>query len=438
MGHDHADDDGGLLTVAAHRDAVLALVAPLPEVEVDVARASGHVLAADVVARTDLPTWDNSAMDGWAVRRADVVGATPETPVTLRVLADLPAGSDAEPQVTTGTAARIMTGAPLPPGADAVVPVEHTDGFAGHGGGSAALTPGPAHDPRALRETVRIDRAPAPAAHIRRAGEDVRAGDLVLRSGTLLGPARVAAAASAGAATVRVHRRPRVVVVPTGSELVPPGTPLRRGQVADSNSLLLVAAAEAAGCDAVRVPAVPDDPEGLRTVLAEQEATADLVVTTGGVSVGAYDVVKAALTGWGDVRFVRVAMQPGKPQGLGRLPGGTPVLCLPGNPVSAHVSFEVFVRPALLRLRGVERLDRPTMRAEVVDGWRTAPGRAQYMPVALDRGDDGVLRARRAVAGGSGSHLVAGLAQSDGLAFVAADVAQVDPGDVLPVFRTGG
>ncbi|EYR62420.1 molybdopterin molybdenumtransferase, partial [Actinotalea ferrariae CF5-4] len=243
---------------------------------------------------------------------------------------------------------------------------------------------------------------------------------------------------SAGAGTVRVHRRPRVVVVPTGSELVPPGEPLRRGQVADSNSLLLVAAAEAAGCDAVRVPAVPDDPDRLRAVLADLEADADLVVTTGGVSVGAYDVVKAALTGWGDVRFVRVAMQPGKPQGLGRLPGGTPVLCLPGNPVSAHVSFEVFVRPALLRLRGVERLDRPTMRAEVSDGWRTPPGRAQYMPVALVRGDDGVLRVGRAVSGGSGSHLVAGLAQSDGLAFVDADVDEVRPGDVLPVFRTGG
>jgi molybdopterin molybdotransferase len=444
MGHDHADDDAALLTVAAHREAVLALVAPLPAVEVDVARAAGHVLADDVVARTDLPAWDNSAMDGWAVRRDDVVGATPEAPVTLRVLADLPAGSDAEPRVTPGAAARIMTGAPLPPGADAVVPVEHTDGFTGRAEdvedseGSQGSDARDGRDLRGLRATVRIDREPAPAAHIRRAGEDVRAGDVVLRAGTLLGPARVAAAASAGAGSVRVHRRPRVVVVPTGSELVAPGTPLRRGQVADSNSLLLLAAAEAAGCDAVRVPPVPDDPERLRAVLAEQERTADLVVTTGGVSVGAYDVVKAALTGWGDVRFVRVAMQPGKPQGLGRLPGGTPVLCLPGNPVSAHVSFEVFVRPVLLRLRGVERLDRPTMRAEVADGWRTPPGRAQLMPVALDRGDDGVLRARRAVAGGSGSHLVAGLARSDGLALVEADVTEVRPGDVLPVFRTGG
>ncbi|MBC7290681.1 MAG: molybdopterin molybdotransferase MoeA [Actinotalea sp.] len=435
MAHDqHATDGGRLLAVAEHRDAVLALVAPLRAVDIEVAHAAGHVLAADVVAPTDLPAWDNSAMDGWAVRRDDVLGATPDHPVTLRVLADLPAGSDAEPQVTPGTAARIMTGAPVPPGADAVVPVEHTDGFADpsehvaeHGDRS-----------RTLRDTVRIDREPAPGAHIRRAGEDVHAGDVVLRAGTLLGPARVAAAASAGAAAVRVHRRPRVVVVPTGSELVPPGQTLRRGQVADSNSLLLLAAAEAAGCEARRTPAVPDDPARLRAVLTEQEAWADLVVTTGGVSVGAYDVVKAALTGWGDVRFVRVAMQPGKPQGLGRLPGGTPVLSLPGNPVSAHVSFEAFVRPALLRLRGVERLDRPTMRATVVDGWRTPAGRAQYMPVALERDDDGVLRARRAVAGGSGSHLVAGLAQSDGLALVDRDVAEVHPGDVLPVFRTGG
>ncbi|EYR61858.1 molybdopterin biosynthesis protein MoeA, partial [Actinotalea ferrariae CF5-4] len=172
--HGHAAD-GDLLTVAAHREAVLALVAPLPPVDVEVARAAGHVLADDVVAPTDLPAWDNSAMDGWAVRRDDVVGASPEAPVTLEVLADLPAGSDAEPQVVPGTAARIMTGAPLPPGADAVVPVEHTDGFGDRG----------------LRETVRVDHEPAPAAHIRRAGEDVRAGDVVLRAGTLLGPARV-------------------------------------------------------------------------------------------------------------------------------------------------------------------------------------------------------------------------------------------------------
>jgi molybdopterin molybdotransferase len=400
-------------TVAEHRAAALALAEPLPAVVVPTAEADGLVLAEPVHADGPVPRWDNSAMDGYAVRLDDVAAATPDAPVLLRVVGDLAAGTAEQPEVRPGTAVRIMTGAPVPPGAEAVVPVEHTDR------GTV---------------TVRVDRSPVPGAHIRRAGEDVHDGDLVLTAGTLLGPRQVAAAASVGAGTVVVHRRPRVVVLSTGSELVPAGTPLLHGQIPDSNSLLLAAAARAAGCDVVRVGAVPDDAAALRAELAVHDGTADVVVTSGGVSVGAYDVVKEVLAGSG-VEFVAVAMQPGKPQGLGRLAGGTPILCLPGNPVSAHVSFEVFVRPVLQRLRGLTRTERPTMTATVTDGWRTPPGRAQYMPVVLERAD-GRLLARRAVPGGSGSHLVAGLARADGLAVVDADLEQVQAGQTVRVMRT--
>lgn len=400
-------------TVAEHRAAALALAAPLEAVELPIAAAAGHVLARDVLADGPLPPWDNSAMDGYAVRAVDVAGAVAADPVRLRVVADLAAGSAATPVVGPGEAARIMTGAPMPPGADSVVPVEQTDGGTG---------------------VVVVREAARPGAHVRRAGDDARTGDVVVAAGALLSERRVGAVAAAGAGTVAVHRRPRVLVLATGSELVAPGEPRARGQIPDSNSFLLAAAVAAAVCDVVRVPPVPDDAGRLRDVLAEHGPDVDAVVTAGGVSVGAYDVVKEALTGWGDVEFVAVAMQPGKPQGLGRLPGGTPVYCLPGNPVSVFVSFEVLVRPALLRMRGLASLDRPTLRAVAEDGWRTPPDRAQYMPVAL-REEGGSWWARRAVPGGSGSHLAAGLAAADGLAVVPADTPEVRSGDPLTVMR---
>ena len=393
-------------TLLEHRAAALALAAALPVVDVPLEEADGLVLAEDLVTDERLPRWDNSAMDGYAVRQADVA----DLPVALRVVADLPAGSADEPVVTAGTAARIMTGAPVPAGADTIVPVELTDA------GTA---------------TVHVREAPAAGVHVRRAGEDAVPGDVVVAAGTLLGPAAIAAVASLGRATVRVHRRPRVGVVSTGDELVAPGTPLRRGQLPDSNSWLLASAVREAGGVPVRIGPVPDDVDALRAVLADLDGTVDAIVTSGGVSVGAYDVVKAALADDPGVEFVAVAVQPGKPQGLGRLPGGTPIFTLPGNPVSSFASFEMFVRPALLRLRGLADVERPTVEAVVDDGWTTPPGRAQLMPVRWVGPD----RVARATARGSGSHLVARLALAEGLAVIPAEIDHVAAGDHVTVLK---
>ncbi|HEY8719155.1 gephyrin-like molybdotransferase Glp [Pengzhenrongella sp.] len=400
-------------TIEEHLAAALALAQPLATHEVSLDEALGLVLAQDITSSTALPRFDNSAMDGYAVRAADVAAASAATPVTLTVLADLAAGSAEEPEVWPGTTARIMTGAPLPPGADAVVPVEHTD---------AGL------------DEVLIERPAAPGTHVRRAGEDAQPGDLVLAAGTELGPQQIAAAASVGVATLLVHRRPRVAVLSTGSELVPPGEPLRRGQIPDSNSYLLAAAVLAAGGDPVRIGAVPDDAAALRRALESQQGRVDAIVTSGGVSMGAYDVVKEVLAAEPGMAFVQVAMQPGKPQGLGTLADGTPVFALPGNPVSAFVSFEVFVRPVLRRMRGLSDLGRFELTGIVVDGWRPPPHRTQYMPVTLELGEDGWL-VRRAARGGSGSHLVAGLAAAQGLVVIPVGAPDVQPGDRVRVLR---
>ncbi len=421
-----------------HRAAALALASPLPVVAVGLADARGCVLAEDVVADAPLPAWANSAMDGYAVRARDVAGASADAPVRLRVVADLPAGSAAEPFVEAGTAARIMTGAPMPPGADCVVPVEATD---------------------AGMESVAVRDAAVVGRHVRPAGDDAAPGDLILAAGALVGPGQIAALAGVGRATVPVRRRPRIAVISTGDELAAPGEPLSRGRIHDSNSWLLAAAVQAAGAEPVRLGPVADSVDALLGLLAGLDGQVDGIVTSGGVSAGAYDVVKAALTG---VEFLPVAVQPGKPQGLGRLPGGTPIWTLPGNPVSTFASFEMFVRPAIQRMRGLDEVERPRIAAVAAEGWRTPPDRAQLMPIRLRRAapasatdTDESTQARvastgasamaptggpapvwRASSGGSGSHLVARLALADGLAIVPADVAEVHAGDPLEVFLT--
>ncbi len=416
--HDHGDGAHGpdTVSVAEHQGRILNSVAALPPLAVPLPSAQARVLAADVVARVDVPGFENSAMDGYAVRRADTTNATRQAPVALRVVADLPAGTALDPPLRAGEAARIMTGAPLPRDADCIVPVEDTDGGTG---------------------TVLVYRAPGAAAHIRRAGADVRTGETVLPAGRILGARDLAAAAAVGAFELLVHPAPRVGVLSTGSELRAAGKPLERGQIHDSNSVLLAAAVAECGGVPVQLGSVPDDEDALRAVFDQHAASVDAFITSGGVSVGAYDVVKAVLAPLG-VWFGPVRMQPGKPQGFGRWPGrdgaaGTPIFALPGNPVSVFVSFEEFVRPALLTLQGREDVHREVMRGVAAEGWRSPAGRAQYMPVVAERQPDGRLGLRPASSGGSGSYLVAGLAGANALAVVPEAVTEVRAGDLLDV-----
>lgn len=404
------------ISVVEHRRRILETIAPLAPRPVAVAEALGLTLADDIVALVDVPGFDNSAMDGYAVRHADVLDADEANPVRLRVVADLPAGSASNPRIGPGEAARIMTGAPIPDDADCIVPVEHTDRG---------------------EPVVSIGRAPSPSAHIRPSGSDVRRGDPVLGAGRTLRARDLAAAAAVGVARVSAHPAPRVAVLSTGSELRAPGEPLARGQIHDSNSLLLAAAVAETGCVPIRIGAVPDDEDSLREVLAACAPDVDAVITSGGVSVGAYDVVKAVLAPLG-VWFGPVRMQPGKPQGFGRWLDGTPIFALPGNPVSVAVSFEAFVRPALLRMRGRGDLERPSIRARATEGWRSPGGRMQYMPVTVETDARGGHLVRRATEGGSGSYLVASLARADGFALVPEDAVEVREGDELRVILLGG
>jgi molybdopterin molybdotransferase len=374
--------------------------------------ARGCVLAEDVTAPWPLPPFDNSAMDGYAVRVDDVKAASDGKPVVLRVVDDVPAGYRASVPVTEGTAIRIMTGAPMPEGAEAVIPVEWTD---------------------AGMPEVRIMRDVAHGAHVRSRGDDVSLGDVVATSGTVLGPREIALLAAVGRGRVSVHPAPRVVVLSTGSELVEPGTPLQPGLITDSNGYTIAAAIQEAGAIAYRVGPVMDDAPTLLSTLEDQLVRADMIVTTGGVSAGAYDTVKAVLSRLGTVEFTKVAMQPGMPQGHGFLgPEQTPIFTLPGNPVSAYVSFEVFVRPVLRRMLGHQRIYRPVVRAVLTETLMSPQGKRQFA-----RGHLSVEEGRYVVrpAGGQGSHMLGAMAQANCLVVVPEDVTEVKPGTALAVLR---
>lgn len=403
-------------TVEEQLALVLAEVATLPSERVATAAAAGRTTAAPVRAGVDIPVFENSAMDGFAVRFADVRAATDAAPSRLRVVADLPAGTAFDPDLGPGEAARIMTGSPVPTAADTVVPFEHTEGGLDD----------------SLDEIAVLVPPPAPGAHVRRRASDLSAGDVVIDAGVLLGPLQIAAAAAAGVGELEVTRVPRVAVISTGDELVAPGLPLRRGQIPESNSILLAGLAAAAGADVVLRASVDDTDASLLAVLRDaQGAGADVVITSGGVSAGAYEVVKNALSG--DIAFPKVAMQPGKPQGFGRLAAGPLLFALPGNPVSSAVSFEVFVRPALMRMLGRAALHRDVIRLPATTGWRTPPGRRQYLPASIDRSDATGWRVGPATAGGSGSHLAGGLARAEAYAVVPAEVEEVREGDLVDV-----
>ncbi|MFG3059055.1 gephyrin-like molybdotransferase Glp [Streptomyces sp. NPDC048231] len=427
-----------LWSVDDHLEDILARIRPLEPIELQLLDAQGCVLVDDVTVPVSLPPFDNSSMDGYAVRVADVAGASEEFPAVLTVVGDVAAGSAGAMRVGPGEAARIMTGAPLPPGAEAVVPVEWTDG--GLGGGPVSGMPARSLSPEGASGQVRVHRPAEARAHVRDKGSDVKAGDLALEAGTVLGPPQIGLLAAIGRGTVRVRPRPRVVVMSTGSELIPPDEELAAGQIYDSNSFALTAAARDAGAIAYRVGAVADDADTLRSTVEDQLVRADLVVTTGGVSVGAYDVVKEALSSVGDedepgggIEFRKLAMQPGKPQGFGSIgPDHTPLLALPGNPVSSYVSFELFVRPAIRTLMGLQEVHRPRVKAVLTaDKALTSPeGRRQFL-----RGKyaDGQVTP----VGGAGSHLVAALAHADALIVVPEDHTSVEPGAEVEVVLLG-
>lgn len=398
-----------MLTVPEYRDRLLDAVATADPVTVsalDPAAVLGLVTAEPVTSSVFLPPFTNSAMDGYAVRAADTAGA----PVTLPVRGDIPAGDTRELTLPDGGCLRIMTGAPMPDGADAVVQVELTDGGL---------------------EQVRIEQSVEPGAAVRDAGEDVQPGQAVLPAGVLLGARHVPVLVSSGVDKIVVRPRPRVAVVSTGDELRPPGTPLAHGQIVDSNGPMLAALAVEAGFEVVRMSWVGDDGEATRDMLKDLAGRADAIVTSGGVSAGAFEPMRLAFEEDGQMEFVKVAMQPGKPQAFGHL-RGTPVFGLPGNPASSLVSFLMFVAPALRKMAG--RPTEPvTTRREVASGWRpAAPGRTQVARVRIHAGG------RIEQSGGPGSHLLGGLAGSDGLAIVPDDVKQVHPGDVLDVLTFAG
>jgi molybdopterin molybdotransferase len=400
-------------TVEEHLERVLSGVQPMTPVAQPLLDTLGLACAEDVVSTIALPGFDNSAMDGYAVRRADVANATAEQPVTLRVIGEIGAGQATIRELPPGVAAKIMTGAPIPDGADAVVPYEWTD--------------------RGATE-VRIDQAPAPGQHLRPAGDDVKPGELLVEEGTVLGPRQIGLLASVGRATVMARPRPRVVVVSTGSELREPGQELGHDSIYDGNSYLLAAAVTRAGAVPLRVGIVQDDPDAFLKILQAELAGADLVVTSGGVSQGDYDVVKEALRSEG-VWFGPVAMQPGKPQGFGLIGAGpveskVPIVTLPGNSVSAYISFEMFVLPAIRTLMGLTPVSRPLVDARLTRGMTSPEGRRQFM-----RGRVGTDAQGRYVepVGGPGSHLIGALSVANSLIVVPEETTSLSPEDRVQV-----
>ncbi|MGO4341221.1 molybdotransferase-like divisome protein Glp [Pedococcus sp. 2YAF34] len=395
-----------MISVEQHLDRILGTVRVIRPFEQGVLDAQGCVLAEDVTARGSLPGFTNSAMDGYAVHAQDVVGATEDGPVVLPVVNDIAAGNTNALSLAQGQTMRIMTGAPMPRGADAVVPVEVTDGGV-------------------VRVQVRVPSVVG--QHVREVGEDVEQGVTILRRGTLLGPGQIALLAAAGVARVKVVPRPRVVVLSTGDELVDVGTTPGFGQIVDSNSLMLTAAVTSVGATPYRVGGVPDDARALLDTLEGQLVRADAIITTGGVSMGAFDTVKEVLSRVGTVQFDKVAMRPGMPQGFGVLGDDqVPVFTLPGNPVSALVSFHVFVAPALRAMAGRPEPAFPPGYVPAVAGeaFSSVPGKMEFLRVVLD--DD---RAR--LAGGQGSHMLGALAAADALAVIPPEVTQVEVGDAL-------
>jgi molybdopterin molybdotransferase len=392
-----------MLSVDEARARVLEAVERLDLVQVLVRDSVGHALADDAIAPHPLPRFDNSAMDGYAVRAADCMSPN----ATLEVIGEVRAGDPGEIKVLPGTAARIMTGAPVPAGADSIVPVEETQEADG-------------------RVVVKI--AAEEGRHVRPAGDDIETGTKVIPKGTEIGPGEAALLASLGLSPLSVVRRPRVGVLVTGDELVAPEEEPPPGQIRDSNSIALTALVEEAGGEVVRVQQVRDDRAATLQAFERASAEADLLVSSGGVAVGRYDFVKDVVEELGGIDMWKVAMQPGKPVVLGRV-RGTSFLGLPGNPVSIHVSFEQFVRPAIRKMRGCRSLLRPTIRARLAAPIEKRPGRLHFVRVALEARAEGWIAHPRA----QGSHVQSSLIGVHGVARFALDLTRLDAGDEVVV-----
>lgn len=393
----------------AAQAAVLDAVGPLPVQSATLREARGLVLAEDVTASHDIPPFANSAMDGYAVRATDVAAA----PVTLEVLEDVPAGSVPTRAVEPGTAIKIMTGAPLPDGADTIVKVEDTD---------------------AGSDLVQI-RAAAPAGTaVRKAGGDIPAGSRVLAAGTRLSAPHLGVLASIGVAFPKVRRRPTVAIMSTGDEVVAPETAtLQPGKIRDTNRPSLQAALEEFGAIVVDYGIVPDDAEVLNKTLGHAARNSDVVVTSGGVSMGEYDLIKQELAALGTVEFWKVAMQPAKPFAFGSL-GGTPLFGLPGNPVSVFVAFEQFLRPALLHMMGAVKLFRPRLAAVAGEELATDPAKTVFMRAAVTRREAELIATK---SGGQQSNVLTALALADAFAVVPRGTGTIAAGEPveLEMFR---
>ena len=401
-------------SVAEFYQDCLSAVAQQPPLDVQLADAVSCVLAEDVEAPFDLPVADLAARDGYAVRSEDLAGARPDNELSLRVTEEIRAGDVNPAALVPGTAIRIASGAPMPAGADSVIAPESTD----HG-----------------MAQVNVRTQPAVGENIRRKAEDVEEGEIVLRKGTRVGARQVALLAGVGRSRVYVHPRPRVVILSIGDEIVEPGEKARPGTVFDANGHALSTAIADAGAQTFRVAAVPDERHVLSETIEDQLVRADLILTTGGISHGSGDTVREVLSTLGTVRFDNIAAWPGHILGVGTVggddngEGGTPIFCLPGDPVSAQVCFEVFVRPALRHMQGWTQLTRPSVKAAVDRSWYSPRGRREFVRVRLVGDPKTGYQAK--VMGAPASLLLSALAESNALAIVPESTTNVHTGDML-------
>ncbi len=403
-----------LLSVSDARARILSQFQPVPTETLPLADCLNRVLVQDIAAADDLPSFDNSSMDGFAVRSADVTDATPASPRRVRVVADIPAGSTPTVSLAPGEAARIMTGAQMPAGADAVIPVEETD-FHNRDAGSAAP------------EFVELYNSATAGTNVRPRGMDVRAGDVVMNKPRAIKPQDLGLLAMLGIANVVVHRKPRVALFSSGDELLDVNAPLEPGKIRDSNSYMLAGLVKSAGADVIKLGAAKDTYDSVKAALDEAaNMKADLILSSAGVSVGAFDFVKAALESNGKMDFWRVNMRPGKPLAFGDYKN-IPFIGLPGNPVSAFVGFEVFVREALGRLAGLNRASRQNVRVRSEEEINS-DGRESYLRAQI-REENGVLVAR--LTGHQGSGNLLSLVQADALLIIPAGVKCVPAGQEI-------